>query len=130
VHERSALHRRRGFILAVLVLAWLGAFVATHVPAPDIPRRILELGQVVLHAVGFFALSSLFLLTLAAFGVRPYRRAAVVLVAMALYAAADEYTQQFVHRSSELADWLVDTVATAVAVAAWEGIFRLTRRTA
>ncbi|MGA2914828.1 MAG: VanZ family protein [Sedimentisphaerales bacterium] len=130
----SFLYRRRTAILFILILMWTGAFTATHIPARYItagyiPGLIASLGDVVLHGIGFLVLSSWFILTLAAFGVKPKQRILLVLLIMIVYGAVDEYTQQFFGRSTELKDWLSDTTATVISLILLETILFLAKIT-
>ena len=104
---------------------WGGAFAATHVPMRVFPAAVADLGHVVLHSIGYLGLSSWFILTVEAFGLSRVRQVILVLPVMTIYAAVDEYTQQFFGRSNRWQDWLTDTVATAIALAIWEGVFLL-----
>lgn len=108
---------------------WIGAFVATHIPTRYVPGLIACFGDFILHGIGFLGLSSLFILTVAAFGIKPVQRAPLVLLVMMVYGALDEYTQQFFGRSTELKDWLTDTTATVVSLIVWETILFLVQRT-
>ena len=121
----SFLHRWRKPVLIIFLLVWVGAFTATHIPSKSIPTEILDLGHFVLHGVGFLGLSSWFVLAVVAFGVTRGRRVLLVLSVMMIYAAVDEYTQQFFGRSTDLADWITDTVATVIALGLWESVFVL-----
>ena len=112
----------------ILILLWIGAFTATHIPAKYIPRHIASLGDIVLHGIGFLGLSSWFILTLAAFGVKLEHRIILVLLVMLVYGAVDEYTQQFFGRSTELKDWLTDTMATVISLILWEIFLFLANR--
>ena len=123
------LHHYRKAILVIFILMWIGAFTATHIPNSSIPQAVHDLGYITLHIIGFWGLSSWFILTLIAYNVSPpLRRILVVLLTMTIYAAIDEYTQQFFGRGTSLAEWFIDTVATMVALVIWESIFRLTKK--
>jgi VanZ family protein len=117
------LFRWRKAIGAICILMWMGAFTATHVPGNDIPDELVSLGKVALHGTGYLGLSSWFILALAAYRVRPLRRAAIVVGVMMLYGAFDEKTQPYFGRSCQLGDWITDSVAAAVAVVLWESGF-------
>jgi VanZ family protein len=107
---------------------WMGAFTATHIPNSSIPQSIHDLGHITLHIIGFLGLSSWFILTLVAFNISPLRRIITVLLIMTIYAAIDEYTQQFFGRGTSLLEWFIDTCATIVALVIWESIFgRITK---
>jgi VanZ family protein len=122
------LYRHRKAILVILILMWIGAFTVTHIPGSYIPVPIAQLGDISLHGIGFLGLSSWFILTLAAFDVRPSIRILLVLVIMLNYGAVDEYTQQFFGRSTELKDWLTDATATVASLIVWETILFLAQR--
>jgi VanZ family protein len=122
------LYRYRKAILVIFILMWIGAFTATHIPNSAIPQMIHDLGHILLHIVGFLGLSTWFILTLVAFNVSPLRRILVVLLTMTIYAAIDEYTQQFFGRGTSLLEWFVDTCAAAVALVIWESIFCLIKK--
>lgn len=124
----SFLHRRRKAILVILILMWTGAFTVTHIPASYIPGQIASIGDIGLHGIGFLGLSSWFVLTLAAFDVKPAIRIILVIVVMLNYGAVDEYTQQFFGRSTELKDWLTDITATVVSVIVWETVLFLAKK--
>jgi VanZ family protein len=110
-------HIRRA-LLAVCILAWAGAFVATHIPPDGVPD--LHTGDKVLHLVGYGGLTTLLVLALASFG-RP-RRARIMLAMGILlaYGALDELTQPAFRRTASFHDWLADAAGTAIAVAFWE----------
>ena len=124
----SFLHRWRKVILVILILMWTGAFTATHIPARYIPGQIASIGDIPLHGIGFLGLSSWFILTVTAFGIKPVLRILLVLLVMMAYGAVDEYTQQFFGRSTELKDWLTDVTATVVSVIVWETILFLAKK--
>ena len=105
-------------LLAACALAWIGAFVATHLP----PKYVsgLPTSDTAAHAIGYGGLTTLLVLSLASLG-RP--RLARILLAMGLllaYGAFDELTQPMFHRFAEFSDWLADAAGTAIAVAFWE----------
>jgi len=52
------LFRCRRWILAGLVVLWLGALTATHTPRTDLPDMSGMPEDSILHAVGYFGLSS------------------------------------------------------------------------
>jgi VanZ family protein len=117
------LHRYRKTIFILCILMWIGAFTATHIPNSSIPEKIHDLGNITLHIIGFLGLSSWFILTLVAFNINSllYRILIVLLVTM-VYAAIDEYTQQFFGRGTSLLEWFVDTCSTIVALVICESV--------
>ena len=116
----------RRWLLAACVLLWICAFVITHVPAPAMPA--LPADDATLHAVGFFALTAVFVLTLAAYGRPRARRIAIAVVTMAVYGALDELTQPLVNRYAAWSDWLADLIGAIAAVAATEALLALRTR--
>jgi VanZ family protein len=116
--------------LFILILLWIGAFTATHIPARYIPGQIASIGEIGLHGIGFLGLSSWFILTVAAFNIKPVQRILLVLLVMMVYGAVDEYTQQFFGRSTELKDWLTDIIATVVSLILWGTILFLVKKMA
>ena len=100
--EPPPLGRYRRWLLGLLVIVWLSAFVATHIPPASIPRA--GVGDWVLHTLGYFVLGSLLLATAAAYGLSARRRALLVLVLLAAYGAMDEVTQELVSRHASVWD--------------------------
>lgn len=80
-----------------------------------------------LHVIGFFALGSVLLATLTAYGVRTWRRVAIALIILAIYAAVDEATQPFFNRHGTLEDWQADILGSVIAVVLWEGSCHVVR---
>jgi VanZ family protein len=108
--------RRARAILTVLVLTWLAAFTATHLPKGKVPTTGISDKR--LHAAGYFLLAGAFVAALAARGVDRSRRVAAVVVTLALYGALDEVTQELplINRHASFGDWLADMAGTAAAV--------------
>ncbi|MGI9471601.1 MAG: VanZ family protein [Rubripirellula sp.] len=107
-----------GFRLAivVLVLYWLAIFVGTHLP--DL-GTVFENGPVVndkiKHFTAFFFLGSL--LCYVTNSQRWFRRFALIGVAGMAYAAADEFTQNFVPgRYPDVMDFVADTAGLWTAI--------------
>ncbi len=121
----NPLHRLRQFLLALCIVTWIAAFVATHIPAERIPHTGLD--DSYLHLIGFLGLAGVFWLVLAAYGNTARSRIAIVIIVMAIYAAADEYTQQFFGRDTSLSDWRMDVLGTLCAVALLETAWALVR---
>jgi VanZ family protein len=108
----------RSALLAACILAWAGAFVATHLPPDGVPD--MNTSDKVLHIFGYGGLTTLLVLAMASFG-RP--RGARILMVMALllaYGAFDELTQPMFLRTASFHDWLADAAGTAIAVTFWE----------
>lgn len=97
---------------------WLGMFVVMHVPIVPRGAMAVQHGDKVTHFVLYFLLTWL--------GARYWRargrRMSVgVLLGWAAvytaYAAADEWLQQFVGRTTSMSDWVADVTGVVVATA-------------
>jgi len=118
--SKGILHRNRRRLVWITALTWIAAFVATHVPAKELP--VLIGADKVLHAIGYAVLAGVLLITLTAFRVAPLHRIPFVVAVCVIYAGLDELTQPLVNRSAELGDWLADMTGAAAAVILWEVI--------
>lgn len=116
----SLLFRLRWWILVALIILWITAVVATHLPSPDLPD--LPANPKLLHALGYFTLTGTFTLVLASFGRNGWRRDLLVLAVMTTYAAFDEGTQPLFHRHGLVSDWLLDSVSAAAALVVWNSV--------
>jgi VanZ family protein len=126
---RSRWHVRLSRIAhALLVVAWLGAFTLSHIPADRL--RGVEVSDKTLHLVGFGGLTTLLWIVLI-FRRRPlWQRIALVLATMPIYGALDELTQPLppFHRSCDIHDWLFDCLGVIVSLCVLEIGWRLVRR--
>jgi len=120
------LHRARRPLAVLLTVAWVGAFVLTHIPKLKLPEEV-HVGDKTLHAVGYAVLAALFLLTRAAYGSSPWRRAILVAVSLAAYGAFDEITQPLVNRTAAMGDWLADLGGAIGAIVAVEILMAITQ---
>lgn len=123
----TTLHSIRRLLLWTLIIAWAGAFLASHVPLPRFPPQMP--GDKALHVAGFFVLTSLFLLALASHRLGLDRRLPLTVCAMMLYGALDEITQPLARRTRDLHDWYADVVGVLLAVAVWETLLFILQRT-
>ena len=105
---------RRRLILSACLIVWVGAFIATHIPAGHLPRA--GVSDKFLHAAGYFVISGLFWLTLRVYGVMGAKRIALIFFTMLAYAAIDEITQPLVERDNSLGDWLADITGMIIAL--------------
>jgi VanZ family protein len=108
------------WIRIALPVYWIALFAATHYPRVRIPGEIPGSDKAV-HFVAFGLLAFLGWRFLAA-RTRPLTAASVWIAAAVLiaYATLDEYTQQFVGRYTDLADWLADLAGIICVLAALE----------
>lgn len=113
--SHTTLRRVAGITLAV---AWLTAFVGTHIPAERMPE--LPASDKVLHMAAYAGLALIFWLTLAVHQVRGVRRAGLVIASLILYAVLDEATQPLFNRHASVADGLADAAGVVAAVAVCE----------
>ncbi len=111
--------RIKRLTLIACVLAWIGAFVGTHIPVEQLPPD-LPGSDKTLHLIGYGVLGVFFWLTLRARGQGIWRRIATVMIVLTLYGLFDEATQPLVNRSFAWSDWVADIVGTALAVTTCE----------
>ncbi len=112
------------WIRVALPVYWIALFAATHYPRVPVPGEIPQSDKAI-HFAAFGVLAWLCWRLLAA-RARPPTAATVWIAAAVLvaYATLDEYTQQFVGRYTDLADWIAN-VAGVVGVLA---VLELRRR--
>jgi VanZ family protein len=104
----------RLFAWALTAAYWVIIFVITHLPPSGLPRmRVSDKGA---HFIGYGLLSAGLFVSLSLTGLAARRCAIVVLLIAMGYGAFDEWSQQFVRRTSELDDWLADVGGALVAV--------------
>lgn len=113
------------WIRIALAVYWLALFATTHYPRVYVPDEVPSSDKII-HFTAFAGLAALFWLALAAR--RPLTNASVGIAALVLipYATLDEYTQQFVGRHSDIADWVANVAGITCAL----GFFELRRRRA
>jgi VanZ family protein len=105
---------------------WTIIFVLTHLPPQELPA--VRVSDKMAHFVSYALLSAGLFVSLSLTGLRASRAAILVLVIAMGYGAFDEWTQQFVRRSSELDDWLADVGGALVAVGVtWLGRLLISR---
>jgi len=125
----SASHpRRRKIATAILILTWVAAFTATHLPAEAVPTA--PVGAAVLHAIGYAVLASLLRWVLALHGHARLRPTVAVLIALVPYAILDECTQPLVGRHASFLDVLADLAGVVAALAIFEAAVAIRRRRA
>ena len=89
--------------------------IATHVPLRELPAGAP--GPSILHVIGYAVTTSLFLITLIAYGIVVPRRWVIAIAVIVVYAAADESTQPWVGRDGSVDDWIADLIGMAFALA-------------
>jgi VanZ family protein len=133
-HRRLAAQRtrvpRRRWIRIALPLYALALVAATHYPHVTIPGEIPDSDKIV-HFVAYFVLAILVWQWLEA-GAKPLSAATVWITAVALMGigAVDEYTQQFVGRTTDVVDWVADAAGISCALIAQEARRRTALRRA
>ena len=106
---------------------WIYLFCSTHFPKPKIPGSV-SVGDWVLHLCAFVVLAFLFWRFAESFNRTLSNRFVwIAFVVLGVYAALDEYLQQFVNRSTSLSDWLADLAGIAIALIPLELHRRLTQ---
>jgi VanZ family protein len=103
----------------VLPVYWVALATLTHYPRVQIPGEVPD-GDKLAHFGAFGLLAFLFWQMLAAR--RPLSAASVWIAASILipYATIDEYTQQFVGRYTDVADWVANVAGIACVLLALE----------
>jgi VanZ family protein len=119
--------RRWKLVAAVIVLTlcyWTFMFIATHLPAKQVPGGVSPKYDKIEHLTGF-ALLGVLLCTIGAIrGSQVVWTCTTVLVVVALYGVIDELTQSFSPgRTPDLRDWQFNMFGAAIGV----GIFCLAR---
>lgn len=100
--------------LIALLSFWMLLFTATHIPQPDLPT--VHVSDKLIHASAFFLLAILLYITLWVRGGRVGGIWWKVLIGLMIYGAFDEWTQQYVNRTTDLHDWFADCIGIIAAV--------------
>jgi VanZ family protein len=117
LHQARRLLREPRIWQAMLAIYWLALFVSTHLPqaTPLVPGNQIDK---LVHMAAYAVLAGLFAATWQHSSgqlIAPHLRAAWI--AIALYAAVDEWTQTFVGRDASAIDWLADVAGAAMGLA-------------
>lgn len=121
--------RRRALNVVVLSALYLFVtFLGTHLPLRGVPSSVVGADKLV-HAGMYAGLAALILA--AASLLRPVglRTVGVLLMAIAVYAAVDEWTQSFVPtRSADVWDWAADLAGASFGAAGFLAVRLLLQR--
>lgn len=98
-----------------LPVYWVVLAIATHKPHITIPTRF-SYGDKVIHLLAFATLTLFYWRFVEALGKRP--RVWSVAVVMYTYAAIDEYTQQFFHRTTDIWDYTANAIGISLMLSA------------
>ncbi len=121
--EPAPLPRSARVMTVLCPVVWIAAFTATHVPINRVLRDMeFRPSDVLLHLVGYFGLTAVFVLMMIARRWRRYRRMVTVLHVIPIYGAIDELTQPLVGRSAAITDWLANIAGMILAIALIEGL--------
>jgi VanZ family protein len=116
------------FATVLAYAAVIFALSAQSNPLPFLPREIL-LQDKLLHGVEYAVLGGLLVRALRLAGLRPGVALVAAVVIASAYGATDELHQAFVPgRSSEVADWLADTLGATVGAVLVAAALRLPGR--
>lgn len=108
-----------------LAAYWMFLFCVTHFPRPRLTGTLPQEDKLV-HFVAFGLLAFLFWRCAQSFNRKLSGRFVwIAFVGLGVYGAVDEYLQQFVNRSTSLADWLANLAGLAVVLTALEARRRL-----
>ena len=113
----------RRAIIVVLACYWLGAFISTHIPLPDLgdfPDQSDKLAHFSIYA-GLAYLLGLYLLSKRPLRLRHY---SIVFGVAVIYAIIDELLQVPVHRDAEFLDGLADALGALTGL----GLLAITQR--
>ena len=105
----------RGWAVLALTLYWSSLFVGTHLPPKHVQGT--RVSDKWLHFLAYAGLAFLTALIFATLTTRSASRWLTILVLLALYAAVDEFTQMYVGRSAEWADWVADLAGIVAGLA-------------
>ena len=101
----------------ILVLSWVGLFVATHIPMPKKLPGMLPSDKHI-HYVAYFYLTMVFIITLKIHKIATWKVIILALIIMPAYGAFDELAQPLVNRNCEFYDWFADTIGAITATGA------------
>ncbi len=108
---------KHGVLWAPPVIYMLLIFHFSSEPAP-LPELTTRVWDKILHAIEYGGLAALFCRAMVGEGVGWLVSVVLALAATSVYGASDEWHQAFVPlRSSEVHDWIADTLGGAVGVA-------------
>ncbi len=105
----STMSRTRSIWTSVLVIYWMLLLVATHIPQVPLPDDVVP-PDYLLHFVAYAVLA---LLCAVAWSMRRalgLRELTVLVVLLATYGAADEWTQTPVGRDASVGDWIANLI--------------------
>lgn len=105
----------RHFLWALLAIYWIAIAVATHIPADQLPKT--PTGDKTAHFVAYAVLALLLQLSFYA-GKHRNGTSVLTLGICIVYAAIDEWTQQFVNRYTDIEDFYADVAGAACTVVA------------
>jgi VanZ family protein len=120
--------RRRWMPIAVLIvlaaLYWPAMFVATHLPIRTTPVGDPYSLDKLEHLGAFATLAALLSALGAAVGFKSWKRSAIIVCFIAVYALVDESTQVSPRRP-EVLDWVADVSGSLLGVAVYSCLARL-----
>lgn len=121
-------HSRALILVVLAALYLLLMFLGTHLPLHSVPASVVGADKLV-HAGMYAGLAALILIAVSMLRPVGFGTAAVLLVAIAAYAAADEWTQSFVPtRSADIWDWAADVAGAALGAVGFLAMYPLLGR--
>ncbi len=105
------------FTAVAAVLATIIVFVLTHIPGSMIPDYA-RYNDKLMHFVAYALLSLLYGVTVAVKGRKGLLWMLLVTIFLVIFAAVDEYTQQFFGRTTDIEDYYADLrgIATGMGI--------------
>jgi VanZ family protein len=92
-------------------------FSSESSPMPEVTERVWDK---LLHFIEYGGLAVLLFRAFTGEGLRWLPAAVLAIVTTSGYGASDEFHQAFVpNRSSDIRDWMADTIGATLAIAAW-----------
>jgi VanZ family protein len=106
---------------------WIFLFLCTHLPNLELEGPVRS--DKTVHVIAFGILAFVYWRLVESFS-RPVSATFVVYagIVLVLYASADEYTQQFVNRGTDVGDWVANLAGITIVLIALETQRRLANR--
>ncbi|HNX26393.1 MAG TPA: VanZ family protein [Phycisphaerae bacterium] len=96
--------------MAAIIAAFCGEFIATHIPAAEMPA--ISCSDKTLHFFAYAMLGALFAICQIIRGVRLRNIMLAGVILFPLYAFFDEITQPIVNRTADYFDWRMDMIGS------------------
>ena len=116
ISVRVVLRRTRLWMPPLIYMAAIFHFSSESQPLPQLTEHVWDK---ILHTIEYAGLAILLFRALDGEGLDPWRSGILTLLLVSAYGASDEWHQSFVPlRSSDVYDWMTDTLAGIIGAAA------------